>query len=352
MNSSILIPRENTYIIDRKIINIHSEDRDVTKYPESNHFEITLPENLEYVRALRLVNCTLPKNDYVFSERNQNTKFYISIATEDLSAADVSNTRTEVTIHEGSYTQLELAEEIDLQLQISSNSALHDIRAYYDDRNNKIVFYSSKEIALDFTQSHTYNTSCKDKMTSASAFEQNLFWGLGYYLGYEKKMYVSQGVVFKNLISEVQHYPGMYEDADISGSNQVHIIRPLTPLIVQKDTQVYLELEHYNNMEELVPYQTGAKAHGNIKSAFASIPLVKGENYEYNIGDKNTNLHAISSFNEPIRNLSKLKLKFRYHDGRMVHFGNAPFSLTFEITRLGDKILKDQVIFQPYNSVV
>lgn len=350
MNSSILIPRENTYIIDRKIINVHSEDRDVTKYPESNHFEITLPENLEYVRALRLVNCTLPKNDYVFSERNQNTKLYISVATNNTPALEAQI--YEVTINDGSYTPHQLAHEIEHRMQVLPHDVLHKIRVYYDERDNKIIFYSSAEIALHFTKEHSYQTSCKDKMTSSKAFDQALFWGLGYYLGYKKQDYVSQLIEFKNPASQVQHYPGMHEDPGISSSNRVHITRPHDQVIVQKDTQVYLELEHYNNMEELVPYQTGSKAHGNIKSAFASIPLVNGEKYEYIMGDKNSDLHAISSFNEPVRNLSKLKLKFRYHDGRMVHFGNAPFSLTFEITRLGDKILKDQLIFQPYNSVV
>ena len=33
-----LIPREQTFAIDRKLLTVHSEDRDVNKWPNSNHF--------------------------------------------------------------------------------------------------------------------------------------------------------------------------------------------------------------------------------------------------------------------------------------------------------------------------
>ena len=41
-----LIPRQQTYVLDRKIISFHSTDRDISKWPEANHFEIMLPEKL------------------------------------------------------------------------------------------------------------------------------------------------------------------------------------------------------------------------------------------------------------------------------------------------------------------
>ena len=41
-----LIPREQTFLLDRKIVSIHSEDRDISKWPNCNNFEVTLPEDL------------------------------------------------------------------------------------------------------------------------------------------------------------------------------------------------------------------------------------------------------------------------------------------------------------------
>ena len=70
-NSNPLIPRQQTYVLDRKLVTIHSEDRDIKKYPCSNHFTIQLPAPLENVQSVRLVECSLPINHYVFSRQYQ-----------------------------------------------------------------------------------------------------------------------------------------------------------------------------------------------------------------------------------------------------------------------------------------
>ena len=60
-----LIPREQTYVLDRKLVTIHSDDRDIKKWPFSNHFEIELPQIMENVESMRLVECNLPINDEI-----------------------------------------------------------------------------------------------------------------------------------------------------------------------------------------------------------------------------------------------------------------------------------------------
>ena len=62
-----LIPREQTYVLDRKLVSIHSYDRDVKKWPNSNHFAIELPEDLRNIQSMRLLNIQLPSNQYIFS---------------------------------------------------------------------------------------------------------------------------------------------------------------------------------------------------------------------------------------------------------------------------------------------
>ena len=37
-----LIPREQTFVLDRKLVSVHSYDRDIKKWPNSNHFEVDL----------------------------------------------------------------------------------------------------------------------------------------------------------------------------------------------------------------------------------------------------------------------------------------------------------------------
>ncbi len=74
-----LIPNNQNYRLDRKLISVHSEDRDLQAWPSPNHFEITLPVDLRNVVSLRLVDVQLPANYYVFSHNYQNTKFTFTI---------------------------------------------------------------------------------------------------------------------------------------------------------------------------------------------------------------------------------------------------------------------------------
>ena len=75
-----LIPRSQNYVLERKIISIHSNDRDISKWPKANHFEIELPEDITNVQSMRLVEITLPNNHYVFTNAYQNTKLSFDIS--------------------------------------------------------------------------------------------------------------------------------------------------------------------------------------------------------------------------------------------------------------------------------
>ena len=62
-----LIPNANDYVIYKKYVSIHSEDRDILKYPNSNQFEIEMPEDITNVYSLRLINWTFQANYNSFS---------------------------------------------------------------------------------------------------------------------------------------------------------------------------------------------------------------------------------------------------------------------------------------------
>ena len=68
-----LISREQNYVLDRKLLTIHSEDRDITKWPNANEFEIVLPQQLLNIQSMRLVEIEVPSKLYVFSNLYQNT---------------------------------------------------------------------------------------------------------------------------------------------------------------------------------------------------------------------------------------------------------------------------------------
>lgn len=74
-----LIPNSQEYIYYKKFVSIHSEDRNILKYPSSSEFEIELPEDLVNVISLRLVQWTFPSNYNTFSSLNSNISMTFKI---------------------------------------------------------------------------------------------------------------------------------------------------------------------------------------------------------------------------------------------------------------------------------
>lgn len=62
-----MIKNSNQYFMEKKFISIHSEDRDITKYPNSSEFEIMLPQEYLNIASARLYSWSFPANYNVFS---------------------------------------------------------------------------------------------------------------------------------------------------------------------------------------------------------------------------------------------------------------------------------------------
>ena len=77
-----LIQSEQTYVLDRKLISIHSVDRDYQKWPNSNNFGVDLGEAFHNVQSMRLINFAVPANNYTFSKAYQNTKMSFTYNTK------------------------------------------------------------------------------------------------------------------------------------------------------------------------------------------------------------------------------------------------------------------------------
>ena len=115
-----LIPREQTYVLSRKILSVHSYDRDIKKWPNAAHFEISLPQPLLNVQSLRLIEITLPSNQYVFSNNNQNTQLTFVLTS-------LYPKPLKITIDEGAYTPDQLATEIETKMNeaVTKDSGAH-----------------------------------------------------------------------------------------------------------------------------------------------------------------------------------------------------------------------------------
>ncbi len=73
-NNHALIERKQNYVLEKKLLSIHSEDRDFTQFPNSNHFSIDIGESMTNVESVRLVSYAFPNNCYNISTSYQNTK--------------------------------------------------------------------------------------------------------------------------------------------------------------------------------------------------------------------------------------------------------------------------------------
>jgi len=75
-----LVQNSQEYIYYKKYVSVHSEDRNILKYPSSSEFEIELPEDLLNIVSLRLISWTFPSNYNTFSILNQNVTMSFKIS--------------------------------------------------------------------------------------------------------------------------------------------------------------------------------------------------------------------------------------------------------------------------------
>ena len=71
-NNHPIIKNSNQYFLEKKYISIHSEDRDISKYPISSEFELLLPQEYLNVASAKLSSWSFPSNYNVFSATTYN----------------------------------------------------------------------------------------------------------------------------------------------------------------------------------------------------------------------------------------------------------------------------------------
>jgi hypothetical protein len=296
-NNHPLIPREQNYVLSRKLLTVHSEDRDVNKWRNANFFEIVLPESIKNVQSMRLVQSSMPSHFYNISEQLQNNKMVVN--------------GHNVIVPDGFYSPDNLANAItDAKVDMSYNSI-----------TQKFQFHDVSNV--DFTKHCGYKETCAEQ--HPGVWTQYTKWGLGSYLGFEKKNYTFE----------------------ISGGS---LVAPHFPKL-DGEQVIYMEVDKYNSYDELYPYSASTSSLYNndyaarVNSAFAKIPLIKSPQPgcvppESIYDSRNGNLQNVSYFDPPMERVQKLKFKFRYHNGMLVDFQDMPFNFTIEFNCLHNEIEK------------
>lgn len=128
-----IIPNTNNYMYEQRYVSIHSNDRDLYKYPNSSEFEIEIPQDYLNVVSVRLHSWAMPSNYNVFSLQNYNIMMTFKLST----------------LYDPSGVIF-----VDASYQATSN-AFYQALKYNQDKNYVIIieqgFYNPEQMATELT---------------------------------------------------------------------------------------------------------------------------------------------------------------------------------------------------------
>ena len=135
-----LISNSQEYMYYKKYVSIHSQDRDILKFPSSGEFEIEMPQDMLNVATVRLVDWTFPANYSTFSIFNSNVSMTFKInnpynpngnSVYDLLTQKIfeclfytTNDFFEIVIEEGFYNPQQMVTELTNKFNYTVNNRL------------------------------------------------------------------------------------------------------------------------------------------------------------------------------------------------------------------------------------
>jgi hypothetical protein len=381
-NDHSLIPREQTFAIDRKLLTVHSEDRDISKWPNANHFELQLPQTYTNVETMALVQYNFPINYSTFSNENQNTKLSFTVNIS-MGGYGLTHPPLVMIIASGFYTIPQFVNELQNRLNLAVRAldpslALYaNFKVFYDEVQHRLLFGNTADpFTFIYNAPESYvsepcysacplgASSSQSQPSATIRWNQYTNWGLGYNMGFIK---YSSGQCGSNTATATQvsgnqtvYYtmPGYTWLQPVSGTG--YVLVPPNPPSMAGDAVIYMEIDKCNYQDEMQPYseKTSSTRHndynGIVNASFAKIPILSKPTkllslleYQYN-GEPGDTSEGMASFFPPLDKLSKLKFKFRYHDGTLVDFGGLNFNFTIGIFSCRNEIARSKQLRTPY----
>lgn len=326
--------------MNKKILTIHSEDRDINKWSNPNEFEVLLPDSYSNINSIKLLNFTGKNNFYNISEKLLNN--YILVESNGNSK--------HFLIPDGYYKPDELA----LVLTKIFIKYGFSIYVLYDRVKMKFLFISNNYFKLDFAALIHTDNLCSDLnkfIKPESIANQYSNWGFGYNLGFNKSFYDSCN---NNIEIDKTTHTTFVNDFDFSLNNKngfnlpeisasLHYLYSPNTIDLNINNTIYMEIDKYNYADEIMPYQYRSNYlycndyNSCINSFFAKIILdddSSNKNTYFFESRENGNIVFGDLINEnKIQKLMKLKFKFRYHNQTLVDFNNQNFNFTLEIEK-------------------
>lgn len=395
-NNHQLINNSDQYFYERRYLSVHSEDRDYLRFPNSNEFEILLPQVYLNVVSARLASWAFPSNYSVFSPLNNYNiimmfKFVELYNPEEKGIIDnpllqgiydalfnsIDDNYT-VTIESGFYNPLQMATELTNRF---NEVVTNKINKFFEDNPEKYAIAKSlfqgydrfkivyNEVSMKLWFGNTADrfvlknkdvelltsTLSQSNCQKNKALPEYDSWGLPAYLGLSRcdtpSFTVSEYYVLNpNIgINKDSPVPRFYYGDAVPGSGDngfwllpgapeatVYFVEAPYKICFMGPDNIYMELDGMNCIDETSPWNISEytihnnQTNGIVNSAFAKIPLQSTPLTQFFDRD------AISYkyWNPAAERISKIKVKFRFHNGQLVQFGQFNFTFVIEFSLL------------------
>ena len=400
-----LIPNSQEYMVIRKYVSIHSEDRDVLKYPNSAEFEMELPQDYVNVLSIRLESWAFPSKYNTFSKFNKNITMSFQIISPShpntpdefdlqyniyLALYENIQNMYSITIESGHYTPQQMANELTNKFnEVVTNYIYNYILVHngatlsdafitaggytdfvivYNEVSQKLWFGNRSGIFvlsnIDNNSSYVLNSDDKiipnPSFTSApcppskTPLPDYTNWGLPSYLGLPRNPLTSTSVSGVTQVPRLYYLPAsasswLTPNPDISGCS-VSFIEAENTINVNGPAYFYMDLSHLNNIDETNPYNLSSYAlHTNetnsrVNASFAKI-LISDSCCVVE------NNKAYKIYNPPAERIRKIKLRMRFHNGQLVDFGSCEYSFVLEFTLYNAQQSKKYNNYIPENNI-
>ena len=315
-----LIERKQNFTLNRKILSVDTNDRDINKWPNPCEFEVSCPQSYNNIESIRLLNIQTPNKFYNISEYLQNNKFKIHVNGLDPKI---------IILEDGFYN-------IDNLVNSLNNATTITVK--YNDVNNKIYFGHNHSFTMYFNNSDLSYNNCYNSNYN-NIYKQHSKWGLGAILGFNKEI----------VTSSAQSTKQKFQHESSNWSSGHYIIESFKAVDLDEYQNIYIEVDKLNKSDEIKPYivdRINNTNSGIMNSFFAKVPIIKNE-LNQSINTKDFCIEGVSYFQPPLENINKLKIKIRYHNGLLVDLQNYNISMTFEINQIRNEI-KDYNVRTPY----
>jgi hypothetical protein len=382
------VASNNASHLSTKHVSIHSEDRNITKYPNSNQFEIELPSSIENITEASIVAWSFPSNYNTFSELNHNVILTFTISSPYLPPNNSSNNVLHNRINEAILNSPDFSIQIEpgfyspetmcIELTNKFNEAVNtSIVQYFVDNtyNDTLVDFISNGGYSSFLMvyhtvsqniwfgntsdsfiltNHTQYTTVFGDCGSKHTLPDFSAWGLPVFLGMsqqniESKTYELPVVDAKltQLLPRFYYgdvFPGdngfWLQPEDEKAESTVHWVASPFKINLMGPSDLYLEIVNLNSLDETSPFniseftRTTNQTNGRTNAAFAKLPIPStpiSQWFDKMVPYKKT-------FTPPLSRLAKLSVRIRYHNGQLVNFGLFNFTFVLEFKHVLGKL--------------